>query len=146
MKYLFIYRIWDIENSDSNADELKDEIWKQISVCSWIRPFNRSKEGSFVLLAYEMDKPVDPDEHFKQIVDNIGPLSDKTGRKLAIEMFGGIRGTMTAPDSRKDKCSGCPDCPAGCADCDEDSTATEDGKKEEDEWADVLRLRDLSKH
>ena len=139
MKFMYLYRIWDVGDSNSNGHTLETEIRKQIDVCSWMLGFDRKGDGSFVLLAYEMDKPVDPEEHFKKVTNTIGPLSDKTGRKLPIEMFGSVNGTMTAPDSCRDKCAECPDCPTGCADCDEDN--------EDDEWADVLRLRDLgTKH
>ena len=114
---------------------------------------NRGGDG-YVLLRYEFDNVLsmsEVEEHFKNVTERIGKLSDKIGHELAIELKATLTGTVVTPDSlaKTKETDELPadECPADEDEAehnDEHNDKDNDEDNDEDEWAEVLRLRDLS--
>lgn len=149
MKNLYIYRVYETGKGGKycGAAYLSEMIRKTIEDVAFVTSYGRrspsGEDESYVLVGYELDKPLDAKsgvEHFRAVTEAIGNMSDKIGYELAIEIMAPVANTIVTPDSliKKGvaKCASCDKCPDGCADCDEES--------EEDSWAEVRRLRDLT--
>lgn len=102
---------------------------------------SRGDNDGYVLLRYEFDDTLsmpEVEKHFENTTEQIGRLSDKIGHELAIELKMTLTGTVVTPDSLA-KVKETDERPAG-----EDEAEHNDEDNDEDKWADVLRLRDLS--
>lgn len=140
MKHLYIYRVCNTgrEDKECSAEYLARAIRPVVDANYVSAAESPVRENQYVLLRYEMDKAMTGEEaakHFEKVTMTLGNLSDKIGFELEIEMMTTVAGTIVTPDSMiKRAAEG------------KDGDKSDDDDENDDEWAEVKRLRDIAKH